>query len=198
MQITPNGIKWMSWFIAYWTSFKQRKKASVFGSGSQNHSEEGSQINVVSKLDSAEGDRVADQAINVEAGDEFETLMRYSHLAMFLKLRKFVEGRDSGLLVQSRLSRLRPMQVRMLARLRIRGRSGLNMHLNDVTTPAEAAKKDARELRAIASAGTPEIAHCWVVVERHIKTDPEPDFGSFCQKFIKAKQIIKAGLGEPE
>ncbi|KAL8147587.1 hypothetical protein AgCh_005053 [Apium graveolens] len=53
-------------------------------------------------------------------------------------------------------------------------------------------------LRALANAGAPEIARCWLVAERHIKTNPEADWDSFVSEFIKAKEDIELGLGEPE
>ncbi|KAL8105885.1 hypothetical protein AgCh_029619 [Apium graveolens] len=52
--------------------------------------------------------------------------------------------------------------------------------------------------RAIANAGALEIACCWVVAERHIKTNLEADWDSFFEEFIKVKQLIEAGLREPE
>ncbi|XP_074379007.1 uncharacterized protein LOC141720473 [Apium graveolens] len=52
--------------------------------------------------------------------------------------------------------------------------------------------------RALANAGAPEIARCWLVAERHIKTNPEADWDSFVSKFIKAKEDIELGLGESE
>ncbi|XP_074336794.1 uncharacterized protein LOC141673967 [Apium graveolens] len=52
--------------------------------------------------------------------------------------------------------------------------------------------------RALANAGAPEIARCWLVAERHIKTSPEADWDSFVSEFIKAKEDIELGLGEPE
>ncbi|XP_074325718.1 uncharacterized protein LOC141663795 [Apium graveolens] len=107
--------------------------------------------------------------------------------------------------------------------------AGLNKHLNDVTTRAENAEKEAADLksdlaelqkqlssvrpefevieefkksgeydRAIVNAGAPEIGRCWVIAERHIKTDPEANWDSFVEEFIKAKQNIDAGLGDPE
>ncbi|XP_074369107.1 uncharacterized protein LOC141709193 [Apium graveolens] len=52
--------------------------------------------------------------------------------------------------------------------------------------------------RALANAGAPEIARCWLVAERHIKTNPEADWDSFVSEFIKAKEDIELRLGEPE
>ncbi|XP_074364997.1 uncharacterized protein LOC141706066 [Apium graveolens] len=52
--------------------------------------------------------------------------------------------------------------------------------------------------RALANAGAPEIARCWLIAERHIKTNPEADWDSFVSEFIKAKEDIELGLGEPE
>ncbi|XP_074324005.1 uncharacterized protein LOC141660927 [Apium graveolens] len=52
--------------------------------------------------------------------------------------------------------------------------------------------------RALANAGAPEIARCWLIAERHIKTNPEADWDSFVSEFIIAKEDIELGLGEPE
>ncbi|XP_074379149.1 uncharacterized protein LOC141720563 [Apium graveolens] len=52
--------------------------------------------------------------------------------------------------------------------------------------------------RALANAGAPEIARCWLVAERHIKTNLEADWDSFVSEFIKVKEDIELGLGEPE
>ncbi|KAL8119002.1 hypothetical protein AgCh_016482 [Apium graveolens] len=52
--------------------------------------------------------------------------------------------------------------------------------------------------RALANAGAPEIARCWLIAEKHIKTNPEADWDSFVSEFIKAKEDIELGLGEPE
>ncbi|KAL8149144.1 hypothetical protein AgCh_006232 [Apium graveolens] len=52
--------------------------------------------------------------------------------------------------------------------------------------------------RALANAGAPEIARCWLVAERHIKTKPEADWDNFVSDFIKAKEDIELGLGEPD
>ncbi|XP_074327713.1 uncharacterized protein LOC141665627 [Apium graveolens] len=52
--------------------------------------------------------------------------------------------------------------------------------------------------RALANASAPEIARYWLVAERHIKTNPEADWDSFVSEFIKAKEDIELGLGEPE
>ena len=49
----------------------------------------------------------------------------------------------------------------------------------------------------IADAGAPEIQRCWLVAERHIKTDPAADWKSFIEEFLQAKENIEKGLGEP-
>ncbi|XP_063940768.1 uncharacterized protein LOC135149302 [Daucus carota subsp. sativus] len=52
--------------------------------------------------------------------------------------------------------------------------------------------------RALADAGAAEILRCWTVAERHIKSDPEACFDSFCGLYVKAKEDLEKGLGEPE
>ncbi|KAL8145306.1 hypothetical protein AgCh_003483 [Apium graveolens] len=41
--------------------------------------------------------------------------------------------------------------------------------------------------KAMANVGAPEITHCWLVAERHIKINPEADWDNFVNEFIKAK-----------
>ena len=36
------------------------------------------------------------------------------------------------------------------------------------------------------------------LAERHIKSDPEACFDSFCNLYVKAKADLEKGLGEPE
>ena len=52
--------------------------------------------------------------------------------------------------------------------------------------------------KALANAGILEIARCWLVAERYIKIDPEANWDSFVNEFIKAKEDIELGLGESE
>ncbi|XP_074364736.1 uncharacterized protein LOC141705742 [Apium graveolens] len=52
--------------------------------------------------------------------------------------------------------------------------------------------------KALANAGAPEIVRCWLVAERHIKTDPKANWDSFVNEFIKAKEYIELRLGDPE
>lgn len=51
---------------------------------------------------------------------------------------------------------------------------------------------------ALASAGAPEIERCWIIAEKHIKTDPIANWASFISEFLAAKRAIKEGKGEPE
>ncbi|XP_017238027.2 uncharacterized protein LOC108211050 [Daucus carota subsp. sativus] len=51
---------------------------------------------------------------------------------------------------------------------------------------------------ALADAGAAEILRCWTVAERHIKSDPEASFDSFCGLYVQAKGDLEKGLGEPE
>lgn len=52
--------------------------------------------------------------------------------------------------------------------------------------------------QAIANAGAPEIEHCWIIIERHIKTNPGANWATFVDEFLAAKENIEIGLGEPE
>lgn len=49
----------------------------------------------------------------------------------------------------------------------------------------------------VADAGDPDVLRCWLVAEKHIKTDPAVDWNSFIEDFLKAKDDIEKGLGEP-
>lgn len=49
----------------------------------------------------------------------------------------------------------------------------------------------------VAEAGAPEIRRCWLVAERHIKTDPAANWDSFIDQFLDAKDKVEKGLGEP-
>lgn len=51
---------------------------------------------------------------------------------------------------------------------------------------------------ALANAGAPEIQRCWIIAEKHIKTDPNANWGSFIDEFLAAKKDIEEGKGEPE
>lgn len=51
---------------------------------------------------------------------------------------------------------------------------------------------------AHANAGAPEVQRCWIIAERHIKTDPNANWGSFIYEFIAAKKAIEEGKGEPK
>lgn len=52
--------------------------------------------------------------------------------------------------------------------------------------------------QALVNAAAPEIQRCWVITERHIKTDPNAFWGSFVDEFVPAKKAIEDGKGEPE
>ena len=78
---------------------------------------------------------------------------------------------------------------------------GLKRQLAERKEPAavisEFQKSDEYD-RALAGAASAEILRCWIVAERHIKSDPEADFDSFCNMFVKAKKDLEKGLGEPK
>lgn len=51
--------------------------------------------------------------------------------------------------------------------------------------------------QAVADAGAPEVLKCWLVAERHIKTNPAANWDSFVEEFLIAKDNLEKGLGEP-
>lgn len=51
---------------------------------------------------------------------------------------------------------------------------------------------------ALANAGAPEIQRCWIIAEKHIKTNPLANWASFIDEFLTAKKAIEEGKGEPE
>lgn len=51
---------------------------------------------------------------------------------------------------------------------------------------------------ALASAGTLEIERCWIIAEKHIKTDPKANWASFIDEFLATKIVIEERKGEPE
>lgn len=52
--------------------------------------------------------------------------------------------------------------------------------------------------QAIANAGAPEIERCWIIAERHIKTNPGANWATLVDEFLDAKDNIEKGPGEPE
>lgn len=48
---------------------------------------------------------------------------------------------------------------------------------------------------AIANAGPPEVRRCWIVAERHIKTDPYASWETFIDEFVAAKKAIEYDKG---
>lgn len=59
-------------------------------------------------------------------------------------------------------------------------------------------KKSEEYDSALANAAAPEIQRCWIIAEKHIKTDPNALWGSFVDEFVAAKKALEDGLGEPE
>lgn len=59
-------------------------------------------------------------------------------------------------------------------------------------------KKFSEYDEAMATAGAPEVQRCWVIAERHVKTDPYASRGTFIEEFVAAKKAIEDGKGEPE
>lgn len=51
---------------------------------------------------------------------------------------------------------------------------------------------------AIDNAGGLEIERCWIIAEKHIKTNPMANWDSFVTEFQAAKAAIEEGKGEPE
>ena len=59
-------------------------------------------------------------------------------------------------------------------------------------------KKSPEYDQAMANAGAPEVLRCWLVAERHIKTDPYASWDTFIDNFVAAKKAVEDGEGEPE
>lgn len=52
--------------------------------------------------------------------------------------------------------------------------------------------------QGLSNAAAPEIQWCWIIAEKHVKTDPNAFWGSFVEEFVAAKKAIEDGKGEPE
>lgn len=51
---------------------------------------------------------------------------------------------------------------------------------------------------ALANAGAPKIKRCWIIAEKHIKTNPKANWASFIEEFLATKIAIEEGKGGPE
>lgn len=57
--------------------------------------------------------------------------------------------------------------------------------------------KASETYQEIANVEAPEVLRCWLIAERHIKTDPLASWDSFIEEFLAVKDKIEKGLGEP-
>lgn len=54
-------------------------------------------------------------------------------------------------------------------------------------------KKSKEYEEVLSDAAASKIRRCWVVAERHIKTNPAANWDSFCDHYIAAEEVIENG-----
>ncbi|KAK1360747.1 hypothetical protein POM88_045221 [Heracleum sosnowskyi] len=59
-------------------------------------------------------------------------------------------------------------------------------------------RKSSKYSEELADVAAAKIQRCWVVAERHIKTDPRANFDTFCDLYVAAEETVANGGGEPE
>ncbi|KAK1385086.1 hypothetical protein POM88_022821 [Heracleum sosnowskyi] len=59
-------------------------------------------------------------------------------------------------------------------------------------------RKSSKYSEELANVAAAKIQRCWVVAERHIKTDHGANFGTFCDHYVAVQEAVANGGGEPE
>ncbi|KAK1365362.1 hypothetical protein POM88_040923 [Heracleum sosnowskyi] len=59
-------------------------------------------------------------------------------------------------------------------------------------------RKSSKYSEELADAAAAKIQRCWVVAERHKKTDPRDNFDTFSDLYVAAEETVANGGGEPE
>lgn len=71
-------------------------------------------------------------------------------------------------------------------------------HVADEAAIIAEFKKSPAYDEAIAKARAPKVLRCWLVAEKHIKTDPYASWDTFIVEFVAAKKAIEDVKGELE
>ncbi|KAL8157803.1 hypothetical protein AgCh_002495 [Apium graveolens] len=200
MQITPNGIKWITWFIAACNQFKVQPTFKLWHHIF--HLVRSSQFPLY---------ELRFRAPECGYGGSYRLVIQQSSLKFWNGELIMLRGLDlhylphiasEGVRTRFRRDVVRGDALRLIfafcESLGFQMTRDTFMNHRTLHRLGYEFKRSEEYDRALANAGALEIARCWLVAERHIKTNPEADWDSFVSEFIKAKEEIELGLGAPE